>query len=90
MNPMMKPMMKNNTVTREAIMALLTGSDADQVRDAEEQERLTTGDEYVDLDDLGSGIHRVAVVSYTPPDHVITRSSVCNATWVKIACAIAQ
>ena len=45
---------------------------------------LVEGDEYVDLQDVASGVHLVQAKSQARPDHAVPRSAVSDATWSAI------
>jgi len=60
-----------------------------KVSTAEDAPRLVEGDEYVDLEDLDSGVQLVQATPRTAPGHALPRSAVSEATWAKIAKAVA-
>jgi hypothetical protein len=64
---------KKETITREALLAML--SDAEP--------RLVEGDEYVDLEDPSAGVRQVHAKS-ARPRKALPRSAVSDATWGKI------
>jgi len=74
---------------REAIIKLLTDAEVAKVSTAEDAPRLVEGDEYVDLEDLDSGVQLVQATPRTAPGHALPRSAVSEATWAKIAKAVA-
>jgi hypothetical protein len=74
---------------RESIIRLLTDAEVARVSRAEETTRLVEGDEYVDLEDLGSGVHQVNARSRVELGHALPRSAVSDATWAKIVRAVA-
>jgi hypothetical protein len=77
-----------NAHTREAILALLSDAEVAKVSRAEDGARLVEGDEYVDLEDLASGIHQVQATSRSAPGHFLPRSAVSDATWQRIVKAL--
>jgi len=74
---------KNETVTREAIVALLSDAEVAKVSRAEGEPRLVEGDEYVDLEDPSAGVRQVHAKS-PRPRKFLPRSAVSDATWAKI------
>jgi hypothetical protein len=85
----MNPSSKKDALTRETILALLTERENAKVSQAEDAGRLIEGDEYVDLEDLGSGVQLVQATPRTAPGHALPRSAVSDATWTKIVHAVA-
>jgi hypothetical protein len=85
---MNKPTTKN-ILKREAIIKLLTDAEVAKVSTAEGAPRLVEGDEYVDLEDLDSGVQLVQAMPRTAPGHALPRSAVSEATWVAIVKAVA-
>ncbi|HEX3773497.1 MAG TPA: hypothetical protein VHV51_03480 [Polyangiaceae bacterium] len=80
---------KKNALNREAILKLLTDAEISKVSLAEDAPRLVEGDEYVDLDNLESGVQLVQAVPRDAPGHALPRSAVADATWAKIVKAVA-
>jgi hypothetical protein len=78
-----------DVLKREAIIQLLTDAEVAKVSTAEDAPRLVEGDEYVDLEDLDSGVQQVQATPRTAPGHALPRSSVSDATWAKIVKAVA-
>jgi hypothetical protein len=78
-----------STLKREAILALLTDAEVSKVSRAEGEPRLIEGDEYIDLEDPGSGVQLVQATPRTAPGHALPRSTVSEGTWVKIVKAVA-
>lgn len=74
---------KKEAITREAVLALLSDTEVAKVSRAEGEPRLVEGDEYVDLEDLGSGVRQVHATS-ARPRKALPRSAVSDATWGKI------
>jgi hypothetical protein len=79
-----------NTLKREAILGLLTDAEVSKVSRAEGEPRLIEGDEYVDLEDLDSGVQLVQAVPRTAPGRALPRSAVSEGTWAKIVKAVAS
>jgi hypothetical protein len=79
-----------NTLNREAILRLLTDAEVAKVSRAEGEPRLVEGDEYVDLEDLDSGVQLVQAAPRTAPGHALPRSAVSEGTWAKIVKVVAS
>jgi hypothetical protein len=69
--------------TRDSILKLLSDQEVSSVATAETAERLSDGDEYLDLDQLGQGV-QIAGSSATPMGRVLPKKSVHRATWEKL------
>jgi hypothetical protein len=82
-------MSTQSTKKRESIIKLLTDAEVAKVSTAEDAPRLVEGDEYVDLEDLDSGVQLVQATPRTRPGHALPRSAVSDATWAKIVKAVA-
>jgi hypothetical protein len=80
---------RKDTVTREAILQVLTDAEVAKVSTAEGAKRLVEGDEYVDLTDLGAGVQLVQATPRTAPGHALARSAVSDASWAKIVTLLA-
>jgi hypothetical protein len=80
--------LKRETITREAILALLSDAEVAKVSRAEDAPRLVEGDEYVDLEDLDAGVRQVHAKSPRAA-HALPRSAVSDSTWQKIVRALA-
>jgi hypothetical protein len=78
-----------NAHTRESILALLSDAEVAKVSTAEAAARLVEGDEYVDLEDLASGVRLVQAASSAKPGHFLPRSAVSDATWQRVVKAVA-
>ncbi len=74
---------KKEAITREAVLALLSDAEVAKVSRAEGEPRLVEGDEYVDLEDLSSGVRQVHATPVRPRN-ALPRSAVSDATWGKI------
>jgi hypothetical protein len=79
-----------STLKREAILGLLTDAEVSKVSRAESEPRLIEGDEYIDLEDLDSGVQLVQAVPRTKSGHTLPRSAVSEGTWAKIVKAVAR
>ncbi len=77
-----------STLKRETILALLSEPEVSKVSRAEGESRLVEGDEYIDLEDLGSGVQLVQATPRTAPGRALPRSAVSEATWAKIVKAV--
>ena len=80
----------NSTLERESILKLLTDEEVAKVSRAEDAPRLVEGDEYIDLEDLGSGVQLVQATPRTAPGRALPRSAVSEGTWAKIVAAVAR
>jgi hypothetical protein len=85
----MSPDPKKETITREAILALLSDAEVAKVSRAEDAPRLIEGDEYVDLEDPIAGVRQVHEKS-PRASHALPRSAVSDATWAKIVAAVGR
>jgi hypothetical protein len=79
-----------SVLKREAIIKLLTDAEVAKVSTAEGAPRLVEGDEYVDLEDLDSGVQLVQGAPRTAPGRALARSAVSDATWAKIVLVVAS
>lgn len=86
----MSSQQENDILKRESILGLLSDDETARISRAEESSGLVEGDEYVDLDDLGSGVHRVQAATRVPPGRALPRSAVSDATWTRIVKAVAS
>ena len=76
-------------VTRDSILKLLSDDEVGSVSTAETAARLTTGDEYLDLENIDQGVQRAPGKS-TPMGRVVPRKSVHEKTWNKILAHLAD
>lgn len=74
---------ERETITREAVLALLSAAEVAKVSRAEGDRRLVEGDEYVDLEDPRAGVRQVHAKSASPRS-ALPRSAVSDATWARI------
>jgi hypothetical protein len=79
-----------NVLKRDEILKLLTDAEVAKVSTAEGAPRLIEGDEYIDLEDLDSGVQLVQATPRTAPGRALPRSAVSDATWAKIVHAVAS
>ncbi len=79
-----------SALKRESILKLLTDAEVAKVSSAEDAPRLVEGDEYIDLEDLGSGVQLVQATPRTAPGRALPRSAVSDGTWAKIVSAVAS
>lgn len=70
-------------LTRESILNLLTEAEVASVHRAETSERLSAGDEFLDLNHLDRGVRRAGTM-LTPNGCVLARKAVPDTTWRKI------
>jgi hypothetical protein len=80
---------RKETITREAILALLSDAEVAKVSRAEDAPRLIEGDQYVDLENLAAGVQRVQAKSPRAA-HALPRSAVSDSTWAKVVRALVQ
>lgn len=85
----MSPDLKKEAITREAILALLSDAEVAKVSRVEDAPRLIEGDEYVDLEHPGAGVHQVHVPSPRAA-HALPRSAVSEATWARIVAVVGR
>jgi hypothetical protein len=85
----MSPDAKTGTITREAVLALLSDAEVARVSRAEDEPRLVEGDEYVDLEDPSAGVRQVHAKSVRPRK-ALPRSAVSDATWAKIVAIVGR
>lgn len=84
----MKPDKQNGYPIRDRVLALLTDSEAEQVRLAEASPKLEVGDEFLNLDALEKGV-RYSPGSDTPPGRLVPRKAVHQDAWNKMVKALA-
>jgi hypothetical protein len=75
-------------VTRDSILKMLSEEEVDRVSTSETAARLSDGDEYVDLEQLGRGVQRASGAKVNM-GHVLPRKAVLAATWDKIVTELA-
>ncbi len=85
----MSPDTKAGTITREAVLALLSDAEVARVSRAEDEPRLVEGDEYVDLEDPGAGVRQVHTKSVRPRK-ALPRSAVSDSTWAKVVAIVGR
>ena len=71
-------------VTRDLILKLLSDEEVARVSNAETRRHLVAGDEYVDLERLNQGVQRMEAPTEAMMGHVLPHSAVRDDTWVKI------
>jgi hypothetical protein len=74
---------RNDYVTRESVLKLLSHDEVAKVSTAETADRLAAGDEYLDLEQLEQGVQRAGGTAVTM-GHVLPRKAVHENTWSKI------
>ena len=75
--------LRTEYVTRDSVLKLLSDDEVARVSTAESGDRLSDGDEYVDLEQLEQGVRR-AVGATTPMARMVPRRAVHEDTWTKI------
>jgi len=75
-------------VTRESVLSLLTDAENASVSNAEST-RLSEGEEYLDLQQLDSGVRR-ALAMTTVTGNALPRRAVHDDTWKKILALLSQ
>ena len=81
--------LQNAYVLRDNIMSLLSKEEVASVCTAEAAERLSDGDEYLDLEQLDQGVRR-AQRTPTPMSRVLPKNAVHQDTWGKILTQLAE
>jgi hypothetical protein len=74
---------RNEYLTRDRIMKLLSDQEVASVATAETAEHLTAGDEYLDLERLHEGVQK-AGSSPTPMGRVLPKKAIHESTWGKL------
>ncbi len=74
---------RNEYLTRDRVLKLLSDQEAASVATAETVDRLTAGDEYLDLEHLHDGVQR-AGSSATPMGRVLPKKAIHESTWSKL------
>lgn len=75
---------RDEYLTRENVMKLLSDDEVASVSTAETAQGLAEGDEYLDLKHLSFGVRRSSVATVTPMGRVLPRKAVQESTWNKI------
>ncbi|MEO7730842.1 MAG: hypothetical protein ABIY55_07725 [Kofleriaceae bacterium] len=75
-------------VARDRILKLLSEVELARVSSAETAARLSNGDEYLDLAQLGQGVRR-APAEVTPQGRMLPRKAVRGRTWKRILAVLA-
>lgn len=79
---------RSTYVTREEILDLLSKEEVARVSTAETALRLSHGEEYLDLRELGQGVRRADGIS-VPMGFVLPRSALHGETWKNILAHLA-
>ncbi len=74
---------RNEYLTRDRVLSLLSEQEVASVAIAETAGRLADGDEYLDLEHLHEGVQK-AGSSATPMGHVLPKKALHEATWSKL------
>lgn len=75
-------------LTRDAILNLLTDTEAARVSSAEATETLKVGSEFLDLMNIEAGVQTLAIDTMVTVAHVLPRQAVSDATWTKVVAAL--
>jgi hypothetical protein len=70
-------------MTREDILQILSEGEVASIGVANMQAQLGNGDEYLDLENLRSGVQR-AKTGVTPMGHVLPRKAIYEDTWRRV------
>lgn len=79
---------RNEYITRESILKLLSNEEVTNVSSSETAIRLADGDEFLDLGDIDRGV-QCAPVPKTSMGRVLSKCAVSAATWGKILAVLA-
>lgn len=74
---------RNEYLTRDRILNLLSDQEIASVAIAETADRLADGDEYLDLEQLHEGVQK-AGSSATPMGRVLPKKAIHESTWSKL------
>ena len=74
---------KNDYLTRDKILKLLSDDEVSAVSTAETAAALSAGDEFIDLENIDLGVQQ-GPRSHTPMGRVLPKKSVQLGTWQKI------
>lgn len=74
----------NHEAVRNAIMKLLSDSENAKVSTAEDSKKLNTGEEFIDLSNLGAGVQKAASAGASDMGDIIPKSAVGKSTWDQI------
>ncbi len=77
---------RDDLVTRESVLALLSDAETAKVATAESLLRIAKGDEFIDLAQLELGVQRSK--GDAPTAKILPRKAVTMATWKKILAKI--
>jgi hypothetical protein len=84
----MKDDKRNEYVTRDTILKLLSDSEVASVTAAETASHLSNGDEYLDLERLNQGVQQASGTT-TPMGRVLPRKAMQEKTWNTILAHLA-
>jgi hypothetical protein len=85
----MQNAVRNEYLTRDRILALLSDQEVASVATAETTDRLADGDEYLDLEQLHEGV-QTAGSSATPMGRVLPKKAIHESTWRKLLKQLAR
>lgn len=80
---------KNDYITRDKILKLLSDDEVSAVSTAETATALVDGDEFVDLNKFDFGVQR-GLRSHTPMNRVLPKKSMNLGTWTKIVAQLPE
>jgi hypothetical protein len=80
---------RSDYLTRDSVLRELSDDEIAAVATAETAERLTEGEEFVDLGHLDRGVSR-ATAATAPMGRVLPKRAVREATWTKIVSYLAS
>jgi hypothetical protein len=75
---------RNQYVTRDHVIKLLSDTENAKVSNAETSKKLRADEEYLDLTQLDLGVMKASATASTPMGHVLPRSAVHEKTWSSI------
>ena len=77
-------------MTKQDILDLLSDEEVARVSHAEDERPIEDGVEYVDLDDLDSGVQKAKHMRDSTMHTVVPRTAVSAETWGRIASALGR
>jgi hypothetical protein len=80
----MTAVQRTSQVSRDAILKLLSDEEVARVSTAETAAALSDGHDYIDLENLSSGVQRANTRTKAVMGHVLPRNAVHSGTWAKI------
>jgi hypothetical protein len=80
---------RDDYITRDAILKLLSDDEVARVATSEAGGPLAVGDEYIELGHLDHGVRRMRPTTPLPMSDVLARRSVHDSTWSQICARLA-